>query len=244
MQHSDTTSLHGPGALGERRVTPAVVVDELTIRFGDTLACEGICFRVVSGSSLAIVGASGSGKTSLLLALAGLLRPSQGQVWVDGTSLWGASRRQRAEIRRRSLGYVAQFGDVVPELTLIENVALPLRLLGRPASDAYQTAANRMRQLGVGHLGRRFPDEVSGGEQQRCALARALAHDPSVILADEPTAALDEDNRLLVTSQLLAAAKITGCAVIMVTHDMTLASTADHRMQMSEGRLQKLPPWP
>lgn len=213
----------------------ALTVTDVEVRFGSTLACGPVSFSVAAGESLAIVGASGSGKTSLLLAAAGLLEPDSGIVMVAGASLWDSSKRDRARLRRRSLGYVAQFGDLIPELTLAENVALPLRLLGTPAAKAYQAAERRMDQLGIASLRRRFPDEVSGGELQRAALARCLVHDPAVVLADEPTAALDEDNRLLVTQQLLDAARLSGCAVVLVTHDQSLAAAADRVVMMDAG---------
>lgn len=214
-----------------------MAVNDVSIKFRNTSACESVTFAVRQESSVAIVGSSGSGKTSLLLVLAGLLRPASGDVTVLGKSLWGASRRARTSARRKHLGYVAQFSDLIPELTLLENVAMPLRLLGVPFTRAREISPHKMDQLGVARMSTRFPDEVSGGEMQRAAIARSLVHDPAVVLADEPTGALDEDNRNLVMHELLVAARTSGSAVVVVTHDAQLASAADSVLHMNDGRL-------
>lgn len=215
-------------------------VGDLEVVYGTNVACADVTLAVDRGSSVAIVGPSGSGKSSLLLAVAGLVAPSAGTVRIGTTDLWALPRRDRDAVRRRRIGYVAQFSDLVPELSNLENVALPLRLLKESSAAARSRAEAMLAAFGVAHLGGRLPYQVSGGEMQRVAIARSLVHKPSVLLADEPTGALDEDNRGVVLEQLMSAARDEGAAVVIVTHDQTLARAADRMVSMSDGRLE---PW-
>ena len=210
---------------------------DLVLSYGRDRVLDGVCLDVPPGQVVAVVGPSGSGKTSLLHCLSGLLRPDSGTVGLEGTTISALRERDRDRLRRERFGFVFQFGDLVPELTVLENVALPLRLLGRARPDAEYLAGQQLERLGVGHLAPRGVGEVSGGEMQRAAIARALVHHPAVIFADEPTGALDEENRDRVLDELLAAARETGAAVVLVTHARTLARRADRVVAMAAGRL-------
>lgn len=215
----------------------ALTVRNLTAGYGSTVAVADVSMQLGRAETVAIVGASGSGKTTLLLCVAGLLRPSSGEVLLGGEDLWSLTRAKRDEVRRQNVGYVAQFSDLVPELSNVENVALPVRLAGRSARESRQAAQERLDQFGIGHLGARYPHEVSGGEMQRVAIARALAHRPRVVIADEPTGALDEENGQLVLASLVQTARSLGTAVLVVTHDAVIAAGVGTVLRMREGRL-------
>ncbi len=226
-----------PSERAASRGTPSLSCNSLSVEYGSVPAFCDVTLEVSEGESLAIVGPSGSGKTSLLLCLAGVVAPSAGDVRVDDVSVWTLSARQRTRLRRSRIGYVEQSAGLVPELTLAENVALPLRLQGRRPGDALKEAKQALDVFGIGALAARFPDEVSGGELQRAAIARALVHRPAIVLADEPTGALDASNKELVLAELLSAAKEAGAGVVIVTHDVTVASAADCQLDMARGML-------
>lgn len=188
---------------------------------------------------VAVTGASGSGKTTLLLCMAGILVPLEGQVRVCGKRMDGVSADERSRIRRQHLGLVFQFSELVAELSLVENVALPLELLGESRRVAKCLAHDLLDELGVADVASRFPAQVSGGQAQRAAVGRALVHRPSVLLADEPTGALDAMNAEKVLRLLLAAARGRGTAVVLVTHDPLVAAHADRQVNLAA-----LPPTP
>ncbi|MFN8075532.1 MAG: ABC transporter ATP-binding protein [Kineosporiaceae bacterium] len=193
--------------------------------------------EVATGQVIAILGASGSGKSTLLYCLAGVLRPRSGSVLLDGVRIDNLGDQERARVRLEHFGFVFQFGALVPELTLRENVELPLRLLGRRATAARSSALRLLEELGVAEVSDRRPAQVSGGQVQRAAVARALVHGPRVVFADEPTGALDSASRDLTLELLLGAAKTRGAAVVLVTHDDRVARTADACFRMHDGAL-------
>lgn len=176
---------------------------------------------------VAVTGASGSGKTTLLMCLAGIHVVDSGSISVAGRRLDGADLDERCRIRREELGLVFQFSELVAELTLAENVALPLELLGSRRRKALAIAVDLLGELGMADLADRYPSQVSGGQAQRAAVARALVHSPQAVLADEPTGALDAGNAALVLELLLEAARRRGTAVVLVTHDASVAARGD-----------------
>ncbi|WNM27016.1 ABC transporter ATP-binding protein [Demequina capsici] len=181
----------------------------------------------VADEVVALTGPSGSGKSTLLLCLAGILVPSSGTVTVAGHSFEGLDLEGRSRVRREHLGLVFQFSELIAELTLAQNVALPLELLGASSREASRRAIALMEELGIAELSSRYPAQVSGGQAQRAAVARGLVHEPAVILADEPTGALDSTTGAVVLDLLLGAARRRGAAVVMATHDRALAASAD-----------------
>lgn len=220
------------------RVTRPVLAGRgLRLSLGSTRALDGVDVSVDPGEVVAVMGPSGSGKSTLLHVLAGLLRPDEGEVELDGARIDTLSDRERSAVRLRRMGFVFQFGDLVPELTLAENVALPVRLLGLPRRQAQERAADLLGQLGVGDVADRRLVEVSGGQAQRAAVARALVHQPDVVLADEPTGALDTVTGELVLESLLRAADQRGVAVVLVTHELSVAAWASRSVSLRDGRV-------
>ncbi len=193
--------------------------------------------EVGAGECLAIMGPSGSGKTSLLNCLCGITTPSSGSVWIAGVELTALRPSKRAAFRFRHIGMVFQFGELLPELTALENVALPLRLLGSSRRDSERQAEEWLERLGLGGRGEAHPDILSGGEIQRVGVARALAHKPLLILADEPTGALDEDNTARIAELLVGAVKELGATAIVTTHDPLVASHANRTLRLRDGLL-------
>lgn len=198
---------------------------------------DAIEFTAEAGECLAVVGPSGSGKTSLLNCLSGIVMPTAGSVRVDGVELAGLKVSKRTAFRLRRIGMVFQFGELLPELTALENVALPLRLLGGSRRDAERRAAEWLDRLGLSEKGGAHPDVLSGGETQRVGVARALAHEPSLILADEPTGALDESSSALIVGLLVGAARELGATVLVATHDPLVASKSDRVLALHGGDL-------
>lgn len=198
---------------------------------------------VEPGALVAVMGPSGSGKSTLLTIAGSLEEPTDGEVFVGGRALSTMSRNDWARLRRRSIGYVFQDFNLLAGLTAMENVTLPLELDGIPARVARVTASQRLEELGVADRAGHFPDELSGGERQRVAIARAVIGDRHVMLADEPTGALDSANGEAVMRLLRAACK-RGVAGVVVTHDAQLASWADRVVFLRDGRVvdQTLPP--
>jgi putative ABC transport system ATP-binding protein len=170
--------------------------------------------------------------------LAGLIVPTSGTVHLAGVDLGPCDAEQRAAVRRTSVGFVFQFADLVPELSLLDNVALASELNGTSRGGAVQRATSALDRLGIGSLAARRPAQVSGGERQRAAVARALVHLPKVVFADEPTGALDTENGTLVMDQLLDAATAAGSAVVVVTHDPAVAHRCGRRLTMRDGRIE------
>jgi putative ABC transport system ATP-binding protein len=191
---------------------------------------------VGEGELVALVGRSGSGKSTLLNVIAGIDRPGAGTVTVDGVTVSALGERERTLFRRNHLGFVFQFFNLLPTLTVAENVRLPLELTGRTAGAAAAVAA-LLEAVGLGDRGQAFPDRLSGGEQQRVAVARALVHQPSLILADEPTGALDAETGQAVLRILLDLARGKGRTVLLVTHSAEVARAADRVLTLESGRL-------
>jgi putative ABC transport system ATP-binding protein len=183
------------------------------------------------------MGPSGSGKSTLLHCLAGIFTPDAGEVYFDGRRIDALGEAGRSEMRRRDFGFVFQFGQLVPELTVEDNVALPL-LLGRAARrDAYAAARSWLPRLGLDGLGRRRTGEVSGGEAQRVALARALVHHPRVLFADEPTGSLDSLTGEHVMELLVSLTRAEGTTVVLVTHEARVAAYADRMVLVRDGHV-------
>ncbi|MFE6896814.1 ABC transporter ATP-binding protein [Streptomyces sp. NPDC057717] len=204
--------------------------------YGATKALNGAEFSVHPGEVVAVMGPSGSGKSTLLHCLAGIVTPDEGDITYAGQNLAALPDAARSALRRSDFGFVFQFGQLVPELTCLENVALPLRLNGARRKAAEATARAWMERLEVDDLTGQRPGEVSGGQGQRVAVARALATSPRVLFADEPTGALDSLNGERVMELLTEAARSTHAAVVLVTHEARVAAYSDREIIVRDGR--------
>lgn len=211
---------------------------DLDVTYGETPALRGITLAVEPGAQLAVMGPSASGKSSLLHALAGVVRPSGGEVWFDGRRTDHLSESARSRLRLEHLGMVFQFGDLVPELTLVENVMLPLQLLRRRLRDARAQALDVMDRLGIADVAEHRTGAVSGGQAQRAAVARSLVHRPRVVLADEPTGSLDSLAAENVLDTMLAMTREVGAGLVIVTHDHVVASHLANLVVLRDGRVQ------
>ena len=201
-------------------------------------ALAGVSFEIPRGQAVAVMGPSGSGKSTLLFLLAGLDRPDAGTVRVAGVDWNGLRGRERAAFRRRVCGFVVQGSGLLPQATAAENVEVPLLLDGAgPAERAARVRAG-LERVGLTAHGAKLPDQLSGGEQQRAAIARALVGRPSLVLADEPTGSLDSVTAQEITALLIAAAREHGAAVVLVTHDPTVAAHADRVVTLHSGHLR------
>jgi putative ABC transport system ATP-binding protein len=207
------------------------------VRSGDAplKILDDVSFEVASGATVAIVGASGSGKTTLLGLLAGLDRPTTGEVWLGDTALNGLSEDARAALRQRWLGFVFQSFQLLPALTALENVMLPLELAG--AADAGARAREWLSRVGLSERLTHYPKQLSGGEQQRVAIARAFSGEPKVLMADEPTGNLDEATGSEVAELMFHLNRERGTTLLLVTHDVALASRCGRRLALAGGRL-------
>ncbi|GGZ77241.1 ABC transporter ATP-binding protein [Streptomyces subrutilus] len=220
-------------------MTPAgtlLAATDLRKAYGPTSALDGAEFSIHPGEVVAVMGPSGSGKSTLLHCLAGIVPPDSGTITYAGRELSAMNDAQRSALRRGEFGFVFQFGQLVPELTCVENVALPLRLAGVKRKEAERTALEWMERLRVEDLGRKRPGEISGGQGQRVAIARALVTRPRVVFADEPTGALDSLNGELVMQLLTEAARSTNAAVVLVTHETRVAAYSDREIVVRDGR--------
>ncbi len=209
----------------------------LVKRFGQTEALRGLDVEIARGEILAVMGPSGSGKSTLLHCLAAIIRPDAGRVMLDGARIDDLGEGDRTKLRRRRFGFVFQFGQLVPELPAIENVALPLLLDGVARTEAQARAAELFPQLGLDGLEQRRPGEMSGGQAQRVAVARALVTQPGVVFADEPTGSLDSLAGEQVMELLTDAARATDTAVVLVTHEPRIAAYADREVVVRDGRI-------
>jgi len=224
-------------------VTPAgslLVAQDLHKAYGSTPALDGASFSVHPGEVVAVMGPSGSGKSTLLHCLAGIVTPDTGTVTYGGRELSAMSDAGRSALRRTDFGFVFQFGQLVPELTCVENVALPLRLNGAKRREAESTALEWMARLEVDDVAAKRPGEVSGGQGQRVAVARALVATPKVVFADEPTGALDSINGERVMELLTESARTAGTAVVLVTHEARVAAYSDRDVVVRDGRCRDL----
>jgi len=210
--------------------------------FGETPALRGATLSVKHGEVIAVMGPSGSGKSTLLHCLAGILVPDQGEVWFGGQRLDSLSDDRRSALRRDRFGFVFQSGQLVPELTAEQNVALPLLLSGTRRGPAMTAARNWFGTLGLDGLEHRRSGELSGGQAQRVALARGLVANPEVLFADEPTGSLDSLNSEHVMDLLVTATRQQGTTVIVVTHEPRVAAYADREVIVRDGQVNSPSP--
>jgi putative ABC transport system ATP-binding protein len=214
-----------------------VVASDLHKRFGRSVALDGLSVDVRGGEVVAVLGPSGSGKSTLLLCLAGIIPPDRGEVVYRGRTLASLSDATLTRLRRDEFGFVFQFGQLVPELTAVDNVSLPLRLAGLRRRDAEDRARGWLTRLDVDDVADQRAGEMSGGQAQRVAVARALVSGPRVGFADEPTGSLDSLNGELVMNLLVGAAREQGTTVVLVTHEARVAAYADRELVVRDGRL-------
>ena len=219
---------------------PIVEARDVHLSFGQTPALRGADVTVQAGEILAVMGPSGSGKSTLLHCLAGILVPDSGEVNFNGQRLETLSDAERSRLRRTRFGFVFQFGQLVPELTAAENVALPLLLGGVPRTKALDTADEWFVRLDLDGLEKRRSGELSGGEAQRVALARGLVTGPEVLFADEPTGSLDSLTGERVMNMLTSAARQQGTTVVVVTHEPPVAANAAPEVLVRDGRVNSL----
>ena len=228
------------GANGTR--SPLIEARGITKSFGQTQALRGASVAVAAGEILAVMGPSGSGKSTLLHCLAGIFSPDDGEIVFDGQRLDQLSEARRTELRRTAFGFVFQFGQLVPELTAADNVALPLLLNRVRRAAAYQQAMSWLARLGLEGKDGRRTGELSGGEAQRVAVARALAIKPKVLFADEPTGSLDSLTGEKVMNLLTGLTREEGTTVVLVTHDARVAAYAEREVVVRDGRVTTLEP--
>jgi putative ABC transport system ATP-binding protein len=218
-----------------------IIVENLTRIYdtgsGPQIVFDALNFNVDKGETVALLGASGSGKTTLLNLVSGIDTPDGGHVWLDGADVHALAEPERTLMRRSKIGFVFQFFNLIPTLKVGENVALPLELLGSDDSSAQHRAEALLENVGLGGLAMRYPETLSGGEQQRAAIARALAHQPAVLLADEPTGNLDEDTGGLIIELLTNLARQQGTTLLLVTHSIQVARAAERVLQLSHGQV-------
>ena len=208
--------------------------------FGQTPALRGASVSVTAGEILAVMGPSGSGKSTLLHCLSGILPPDSGEIWFDGRRIDAMGEARRSALRRDHFGFVFQFGQLVPELTAEENIALPLLLAGSRRAAALERARPWFGRLGLDGLEQRRSGELSGGQAQRVALARGLVADPRLLFADEPTGSLDSVAGELVMNLLTAAVRDQGTTLVLVTHEPRVAAYADREVIVRDGKVNAL----
>ncbi|MFE5631460.1 ABC transporter ATP-binding protein [Streptomyces sp. NPDC056463] len=218
--------------------TPLLRASGVDKAYGPTPALSGAEFVIRAGEVVAVMGPSGSGKSTLLHCLAGIVRPDAGTIAYDGRDLTAMSDGERSALRRTDFGFVFQFGQLVPELTCAENVALPLRLNGERRKRAESRAREWLDRLEIGDIAGKRPGEISGGQGQRVAVARSLVTAPRVLFADEPTGALDSLNGERVMELLTDAARDTGAAVVLVTHEARVAAYSDREVVVRDGAVR------
>ncbi len=214
-------------------VSKVFIQDELEVP-----ALRGVTLRVPRGQMIAIMGPSGSGKSTLLHVIGGLEPPTSGEVWIDGRDLSGLSDRELTLLRRRRIGFIFQSFNLVPTLSVVDNVTLPLILDGISQRDAVPRALETLKRVDMSHRLKHLPVHLSGGEQQRVAIARALVIHPTLVLADEPTGNLDSVRGRDITRLLRDVAHETQQTVVVVTHDIRVASQADRLIVLLDGRVR------
>lgn len=218
-------------------VEPLIRAHRLNAKFGERLVLDHVDFEVMGGEIVAIAGRSGSGKTTLLRALSGILPVDSGEITYGPVRIDALGDTDRTLLRRTDFGFVFQNSLLIPELTALENVVLPLLLRGDRRDEANERGQEWLTRVSVDHRSGAYPAQLSGGESQRVALARAMVIDPKVIFADEPTGSLDSHNAEIVMGQLVSAATSAGASVIVVTHDQSTAAYASRQIEFSDGRI-------
>jgi putative ABC transport system ATP-binding protein len=209
---------------------------DLSMAYGDIDVLRDVSLTVAPGTTTCIIGPSGSGKSTLLMTMAGLERPDSGKVIVDGTDLSGLDEDALARFRGRRIGIVFQSFHLVPTMTALENVALPLELAGE--NEAFERAEAELQAVGLGHRLHHYPAQLSGGEQQRVAIARAIVPNPAILVADEPTGNLDENTGGSVIDLLFALKRDRGATLVLVTHDLNLARLCDRMVRLRSGQVE------
>jgi len=226
--------------VNERSERTIIDARDVVLSFGETPALRGASLAAERGEILAIMGPSGSGKTTLLHCLAGILVPASGEIWFDGQRVDTLNEARRSTLRRDRFGFVFQFGQLIPELTAEENVAMPLLLAGVRRAPALARTRPWFERLDIAGLEGRRSGELSGGQAQRVALARAMVAEPEVLFADEPTGSLDSLTGEHVMNLLVAAAREEGTTVVLVTHEPRVAAYADREVVVRDGKVQQL----
>jgi putative ABC transport system ATP-binding protein len=223
---------------------PAIELEDVHLSLGRGAArvhiLKGLSLNVARGESIGLIGPSGSGKSTLLMVLAGLERPDRGVVRVAGSSLEGLDEDALARFRGANIGIVFQSFHLIPTMTALENVAIPLELAG--AADAFPRAADELRAVGLKDRLRHYPAQLSGGEQQRVALARALAPNPAILVADEPTGNLDGATGESIVELMFALRRDRGATLVLVTHDTALAARCERTVRVDAGRIEPAEP--
>jgi lipoprotein-releasing system ATP-binding protein len=214
-------------------------IKEITKSFGSLQVLKGIDLHIDKGEVVSIVGPSGAGKTTLLQIIGTLDRPDSGTVTIDGIDVSGLSQRKLSDFRNRHIGFVFQFHQLLPEFTAVENVMIPAFIAGTPTKEAKERAAELLDFMGLADRAKHKPNELSGGEKQRVAVARALVNNPAVILADEPSGSLDTKNKEELHQLFFNLRDKFGQTFVIVTHDDNLASITDRTIRMNDGRLEQ-----
>ena len=217
-----------------------IEVKDIWKSFGDLEVLKGVNLRVEKGEIVAIVGKSGAGKTTLLQIIGTLDRPTKGEVIINGEKLMAKGDKELAAFRNKHIGFIFQFHQLLPEFTALENVCIPAMIAREKESEYIPRAEKLLRDLGLGDRMEHKPNELSGGEKQRVAAARALMMAPNIILADEPTGSLDEKNKKELSELLLQLRKEYGQTILLVTHDKELASIADRIIEIKDGVISNL----
>ena len=230
--------------MNERSERTIIDARDVVLSFGETPALRGANLAAERGEILAIMGPSGSGKTTLLHCLAGILVPASGEIWFDGQRVDTLNEARRSTLRRDRFGFVFQFGQLIPELTAEENVAMPLLLAGVRRAPALARTRPWFERLDIAGLEGRRSGELSGGQAQRVALARAMVAEPEVLFADEPTGSLDSLTGEQVMNLLVASAREQGTTVVLVTHEARVAAYADRDVTVRDGRVFAPAPTP
>lgn len=221
--------------------TPVIDVQNITkdLRMGSHIvhALRGVSMKIERGEMVGIIGPSGSGKSTLLGIIGGLDTPTEGHVFIDGVDVSRMREDKLTEIRNEKIGFIFQFFNLIPTLTALENVALPIQFARRPQFNANVRARELLKLLGLADRTHHLPSQLSGGQQQRVAIARALANNPPLLLADEPTGNLDTESGEIVLAALREIQQTSGATVVLVTHDRDLADRADRTITLVDGQI-------
>jgi len=205
---------------------------------GDIVAVSDVTLNINKGDFVLILGHSGSGKTTLLNLIGGLTRPTSGNVFIDGRDIWSLSDKELSILRNRKLGFIFQFSSLIPTLRVIENLLLPVSFYGKPKDDVLERAKRLLDMVGLSDKIYAYPSQLSGGQQRRAAITRALMNNPEIILADEPTGDLDEQTEEEVITLFNRINEESGITFIIVTHNSSLASKSKHVLRMHNGKIE------